>query len=72
MFDELRVPCFCPICGGLMKGRSTYTFYDYGCCIDDYIWFLEGRPEKIKAWKEGWRPSPEEVDIMRKMMKGAE
>ena len=67
---SLRVPAFCPVCGGLMKGnRSTFTFYDYGCCIDCHIWFLEGRPEKITKWKEGWRPNVEELEVMRASMK---
>jgi hypothetical protein len=62
---ELRVPVFCPNCKGLMKGKSTNTFYDYGCCIDCFIFFLEHRPAKIEAWKQnGWRPSQEEIDKM--------
>jgi hypothetical protein len=52
-----------------MKGKSTYSWYDYGCCIDCKIWFLEDRPEKIKAWKAGWRPSEDELKVMRQMMK---
>ena len=68
--ENLRVPAFCPNCHGLMKGRSTFTFYDYGCCIDCYIWFLEDRPEKIRRWKEeNWRPSSEEMARFREMMK---
>lgn len=41
-----------------MKGKSTGTFYDYGCCIDCFIQFIEGREQR---WKDGWRPSAEEV-----------
>jgi len=67
--ESLRVPSFCPICSGLMKGRSTYTFYDFGCCIDCKIWFLEDRPQKIVKWKEGWRPSPEDINHMKEMMR---
>ena len=66
---DLRVPSFCPVCSGLMKGRSTFTFYDYSCCIDCYIFFLEGRPDKIQKWKDGWRPSEEELVRYREMMK---
>jgi hypothetical protein len=53
----------------MMKGRSTYTFYDYQCCIDCFIWFLEGRPEKIKEWKAGWRPNEEQMAWYRESMK---
>jgi hypothetical protein len=67
--ESLRVPAFCPHCGGMMKGRSTYTFYDYKCCIDCFIWFLEGRPEKITEWKAGWRPNEEQMTWFRESMK---
>lgn len=63
---------FCPVpgCGGLMKGtKSTFTYYDYGCCVGCYIWFLEDRPEKIAKWKAGWRPSEDEMVAYREMMK---
>ena len=52
-----------------MKGRSTYTFYDYGCCGDCFIYWLEDRPEKIKLWKAGWRPNEEELTRYREFMK---
>jgi hypothetical protein len=48
-----------------MMGRSTFTWYDYGCCIECYIFFIEGRPER---WRSGWRPSPEEVEQRKKFM----
>jgi hypothetical protein len=67
--QSLRVPAFCPVCSGLMKGRSTFTYYDYGCCIDCFIWFLEGRPKIIEKWKAGWKPSNDEMDYYREMMK---
>jgi hypothetical protein len=66
---EFRVPAFCPICTFTMKGKSTNTYYDYGCCIDCYIWFLEDRPEKQKMWKEGWRPSTAQLAQYKEMMK---
>ena len=59
---SLRVPLVCPVCGGLMKGKSTNTWYDYRCCVECYIYFLEARPAKIKQWMEGWRPSPVQID----------
>jgi hypothetical protein len=53
-----------------MKGnKSTFTFYDYGCCVDCYIFWLETRPEAIQRWKEGWRPSQEEIRTMKEFMK---
>jgi hypothetical protein len=67
--QDLRVPSFCPVCGGLMKGRSTFTFYDFGCCVDCYVWFLEDRPQKKLMWKEGWRPSEEELKKYKEFMK---
>lgn len=63
--SELRVPMFCPNCKGLMKGKSTNSYYDHGCCIDCFIYFLEHRPQKIEAWKNGWRPTLEEISRMR-------
>jgi len=56
--QSLRVPAFCPICSGLMMGRSTYSWYDYGTCVNCFIYFIEGR---VQRWKEGWRPSAEEL-----------
>jgi hypothetical protein len=47
-----------------MKGKSTYTYYDHGCCMECFIYFYEDRPDRIKARKEGWKPSPE--DLARK------
>ena len=63
--ESLRVPAFCPICEQTMRGRSTFTWYDYGCCIDCYIYFIEGRPQR---WLDGWRPSPEEVARRKEFM----
>jgi hypothetical protein len=60
--QSLRVPVWCPLCSGLMKGRSTLTFYDWGVCVGCHIEFVDGREER---WKEGWRPSKEEVERRR-------
>ena len=68
--QSLRVPAHCPVCEGLMKGKSTFTYYDYGCCVDCYIFFLETRPKKIEEWKAGWRPNAEQIAHYREMMKG--
>lgn len=67
--EDLRVPAFCPVCGGLMKGRSTGTYYDWGCCQDCYIYFLEHSAARMVAWRSGWRPPPEQVKAMREFMK---
>jgi hypothetical protein len=64
--ESLRVPAFCPICSGLMKGRSTHTFYSSGCCVDCFIFFVEGREQK---WKDGWRPDDQQLQRMREFMK---
>ena len=68
LLDHLRVPCWCPICEQHMKGKSTYTYYDYGCCIGCFIEFIEGSENRINKWKEGWRPSKEQVDAYIKRL----
>lgn len=64
--NDLRVPAFCPICGGLMKGKSTSTYYDHGACVDCFIWFIEGREQR---WADGWRPSEEDLENYRNFMR---
>jgi hypothetical protein len=60
--DDLRVPGFCPQCQLLMKSnRSTNSYYDFGVCMLCFIQFIEGREER---WRNGWRPSPEEVEAL--------
>ena len=56
---SLRVPVWCPVCQSLMKGKSTNTFYSWGCCVHCHIQFVESREER---WKSGWRPSTEEIE----------
>lgn len=57
---EFRVPAFCPICDNIMKGsKSNNSYYDYGCCHNCKIAFVEEREEK---WKSGWRPTKEQID----------
>lgn len=56
--QKLRVPFWCPQCNGPMKGKSTSMFYRYGCCMVCFIEFIDGREQK---WKDGWRPSPEDM-----------
>lgn len=59
--SQYKVPTFCPVCKGLMVGKSTSSFYDFGCCINCKIYFVEGREQR---WKDGWRPSAEDIDSM--------
>jgi hypothetical protein len=60
--NSLKVPCWCPQCQGPMKGKSTNSFYDFGVCIVCFIEFIEGREQR---WKDGWRPSTEELAAFR-------
>lgn len=56
---SLRVPSFCPICDRVMKGsKSNHSYYDFGCCYDCFIEFVEGREER---WRGGWRPDEERL-----------
>ena len=56
--QTLRVPFWCPLCDGPMKGKSTNSWYDFNVCYLCFIEFIENREER---WKAGWRPSPEEI-----------
>lgn len=72
MLEDFRVPAFCPVCQLLMKGKSTCTYYDWKCCINCYIEFLEHSVNKQQQWKEGWRPSKEQIDIfLKKLYEGS-
>ncbi len=63
--NENRVPAFCPLCEKIMKGRSTFTFYEHGVCVNCTIYFIEGREER---WKSGWRPSEDEMKAFEKWL----
>jgi len=53
-----------------MKGnKSTYAYYDYGTCVDCFIFWLDGRQDAIQRWKDGWRPDAKEVERMKAFMK---
>lgn len=56
---KYMVPSFCPICEGVMWGKSTSTYYQYGCCVFCHLQYVEGRED---VWKEGWRPTAEQVE----------
>mgnify|MGYP001570108621 CR=1 FL=1 len=57
--NSYRVPAFCPICERVMLGsRSVTTYYDFGCCRDCWVEWVDHREER---WTSGWRPTPEQV-----------
>lgn len=61
MDEELRkykIPFSCPLCGLIMKGKSTQTYLKHGVCIDCTIQFIEGREAR---WASGWRPPEEQL-----------
>ena len=71
--EELKVPAFCPICGWMMKGqKSISTYYDYGCCIECFIYWLDGKPERRLKWLAGWRPSSEEIEARKRFFSETE
>ncbi len=43
----------------MMKGKSTFSFYDWGCCTNCVIAFIDDREDR---WRSGWRPTKDEVD----------
>lgn len=66
--ERLKVPPWCPICGGPMRGsKSTSAYYDWGCCWICHIEFVEFREDR---WRQGWRPSPEDVQAVRDKLYG--
>ncbi len=56
--ESLRVPAWCPICSGPMKGKSTNTWYSWKACILCFIDYIEDREQR---WLDGWRPSEKEL-----------
>jgi hypothetical protein len=56
---SLPVPLFCPICDFVMRTKDDETAYrEFECC--DRCSRKWAAPRK-KAWKDGWRPSREQV-----------
>lgn len=54
------VPLCCVVCSYVMRTREDETSYlEYGCC--DRCTLLWAYPMGQK-WKDGWRPSPEQVE----------
>lgn len=56
---EPNVPICCPLCESLMKNRDDeVAFIDFGCC---HLCALLWAHPRRQAWKDGWRPSIDEV-----------
>lgn len=52
-------PLFCPICDGIMNSNyDDDSFVQFKCCDNCASYWAYPNKEK---WKEGWRPSVEEV-----------
>lgn len=56
---EPPVPLGCQVCAHVMRSRDDETSHnEFGCCFRcAKLWAYPRR----QAWKDGWRPSPEEV-----------
>ncbi len=58
--ESLRLPAFCPICEFYLRDHRTY--WTWGCCELCFIEFVEDREQR---WRDGWRPSAEEIAVRR-------
>ncbi len=57
--DDTPTPLACPICEALLRSRDDEVSYrDYECC---YRCAMNWAHARRKEWKEGWRPTPEQV-----------
>lgn len=66
---SLRVPMFCPVCGGMMFGsKCNQTYYDWGCCATCHVMFVEDREQR---WRDGWRPTEADISEMRSSLRGS-
>ena len=64
--NSIRVdaPLFCPICESIMSHSLDVEAYErVSCCRDCESDFAE---LNLKDWKNGWRPSQEQIDIKTK------
>jgi hypothetical protein len=49
----------CSICGFAFRHQEdVFEHTNHGCCLDCSLYFMQ--PNRVK-WKNGWRPSKEEV-----------
>lgn len=54
------VPLSCTICTRLLRSRDDETAHlEFGCC---YLCALQWAHPRRAEWKEGWRPTQEQVD----------
>jgi hypothetical protein len=64
MTDEERksiiIPFACPVCGMIL--RNDKNWWKFRCCNLCFVFFAENREER---WLSGWRPSPEEIQVMK-------
>jgi hypothetical protein len=53
------IPLSCPICDSLLRSRDDELSYiDYCCC---YLCALRWAHSRKNEWKDGWRPTSEEI-----------
>lgn len=57
--DHVPVPLCCDICDLPMAAPEDQRSYlSFGCCDSCYLRWVQSRTQ---AWRDGWRPSPEEL-----------
>jgi len=55
------VPVACPVCDYLLRTNSDEkSFRLFGCCESCEMFWARPRQNE---WKEGWRPSKEEINV---------
>lgn len=64
--ETQNVPLVCPVCSLLMRSRDDELAYISLNCCDSCSSFF-AKPKK-SLWDAGWRPSAEEIDIMKKQL----
>lgn len=60
------IPLICPVCSLLMRSRDDELAYLSLKCCDSCASFF-AKPKR-SLWNSGWRPSKEEIDIMKKQL----
>lgn len=57
---DVPVPLCCPLCDTMMRSRDDEeAFYEFSCC---HFCALTWAHPRRQAWKEGWRPSRDQID----------
>ena len=55
------VPLSCPLCDTMMRSRDDEeAYYEFSCC--HFCALTWAHPRRL-AWKDGWRPTSDEVII---------